>query len=159
MVPGTDSAYCATSSRYRWTTSWTRDQLLAVLAQTLRSHTGDASLTVRRIENVESAGTNASGRATVRLTADGRAYTLRADSVRWVLRPQPGPAILNSALLSDVRSEVVDGETARLEISGGGWGHAIGMCQVGAMGRARAGQNYRQILTTYYTGAELSRLY
>jgi stage II sporulation protein D len=33
------------------------------------------------------------------------------------------------------------------------------MCQVGAMGRARAGQNYRQILTTYYTGAELSRLY
>lgn len=159
LVPGTDSAYCGTSSRYRWTTTWTRDQLLAVLAQTLRTHTGDASLSVRRVENVEMAGTNASGRATVRLTADGRAYTLRADSVRWVLRPQPGPAILNSALLHDVRGVVVDGEVASLEIAGGGWGHAIGMCQVGAMGRARAGQSYEQILTTYYTGAELSRLY
>jgi stage II sporulation protein D len=33
------------------------------------------------------------------------------------------------------------------------------MCQVGAMGRARAGQSYREILTAYYTGAQLERLY
>jgi stage II sporulation protein D len=42
---------------------------------------------------------------------------------------------------------------------GGGWGHGIGMCQVGAMGRARHGQDYRQILTTYYTGTDIVRLY
>jgi stage II sporulation protein D len=42
---------------------------------------------------------------------------------------------------------------------GGGWGHGVGMCQTGAMGRARAGQTYRQILTHYYAQAELRRLY
>ena len=47
----------------------------------------------------------------------------------------------------------------KVKIRGGGWGHGIGLCQVGAMGRARAGQSYRQILTTYYTGTEISRLY
>jgi stage II sporulation protein D len=46
-----------------------------------------------------------------------------------------------------------------LEVAGGGWGHAIGMCQVGAMGRARAGHTYDQILRAYYTGVELRRLY
>jgi stage II sporulation protein D len=46
-----------------------------------------------------------------------------------------------------------------LEIRGGGWGHAIGMCQVGAMGRARAGHSYRDILRAYYTGVDIRRLY
>ena len=43
--------------------------------------------------------------------------------------------------------------------SGGGWGHGIGMCQVGALGRARAGQSYRDILVAYYPGTRISRLY
>jgi stage II sporulation protein D len=33
------------------------------------------------------------------------------------------------------------------------------MCQVGAMGRARAGQTYGQILRAYYTGVDVRRLY
>jgi stage II sporulation protein D len=102
---------------------------------------------------------NDSGRATVRLTADGRNYTLRADSIRWVLRPQPGPAILNSSLLHDVNADRSSSGVESLEIRGGGWGHAIGMCQVGAMGRARAGQTYGQILRAYYTGVDVRRLY
>jgi stage II sporulation protein D len=43
--------------------------------------------------------------------------------------------------------------------TGGGWGHGIGMCQVGAMGRAEAGQDYRTILEAYYTGARVMDLY
>lgn len=35
---------------------------------------------------------------------------------------------------------------------GGGFGHGVGMCQIGAIGRARAGHNYRQILKHYYGG-------
>lgn len=158
-IPGSNDAYCSTSSRYRWTTSWTREQLLSVLAQTLQAHTTATGSAVSQVQNVELVQTNASGRATVRLRANGRAYTLRNDSIRWVLRPQPGPALLNSSRLYDVRVEVASDEVHNLAIEGGGWGHGIGLCQVGAMGRARAGQNYRQILTTYYTGTEVSRLY
>jgi stage II sporulation protein D len=46
-----------------------------------------------------------------------------------------------------------------LTVHGGGWGHGIGMCQVGALGRARAGQRYDEILRTYYTNTEIQKLY
>ena len=42
--------------------------------------------------------------------------------------------------------------------SGRGYGHGIGMCQWGAIGRARAGQNYRTILETYYPGTTIGRI-
>ena len=42
---------------------------------------------------------------------------------------------------------------------GRGWGHGVGMCQVGAYGLARQGFNYEQILKAYYTGIELTRIY
>lgn len=43
--------------------------------------------------------------------------------------------------------------------TGRGWGHGVGMCQVGAYGLARQGLTSEQILKTYYTGIELTRLY
>ena len=158
-IPGTDQYYCSTSNRFNWTTRWTREQLLAVLAQTLRTHTNGAVTSVQRVNDVRMLDRNAAGRATVRLVADGRTYDLRADSVRWVLRPQPGPAILNSSRLYDLQAATDDGGVSTLEIRGGGWGHAIGMCQVGAMGRARAGHRYGDILRAYYTDVELRKLY
>lgn len=41
---------------------------------------------------------------------------------------------------------------------GGGWGHAVGMCQSGAMGRAEAGQDYAAIIKGYFTGVEMGNL-
>lgn len=158
-IPGTDEYYCSTSNRFSWSTRWTREQLIAVLGETLRTHTRGAVQAVSRVDDVRILDRNESGRATVRLTADGRDYTLRADSIRWVLRPQPGPAILNSSLLHDMQTQTGGDGVESLEVHGGGWGHAIGMCQVGAMGRARAGQSYSEILRAYYTGVELRRLY
>jgi stage II sporulation protein D len=42
---------------------------------------------------------------------------------------------------------------------GSGNGHGVGLCQWGAVGRARAGQDYQQILAAYYGAADLSRWY
>jgi stage II sporulation protein D len=158
-IPGTDEYYCSTSNRFTWNTSWTRAQLLAVLGQTLRTHTRGVVQTVSRVDDIRIVDRNTSERATVQLTADGREYTLRADSIRWVLRPQPGPAILNSSRLYELEAERGADGVESLAIHGGGWGHAIGMCQVGAMGRARAGHSYSEILRAYYTGVEIRRLY
>ena len=41
---------------------------------------------------------------------------------------------------------------------GGGWGHAVGLCQSGAMGRAEAGQNYETIVKAYFVGVEIGKL-
>ena len=167
-VPGTETAYCATSNRYRWKTEWTRDQLLAILAVTLRAHTKGAVSSVRRIDDVRitarapaAPGEPAdAGRATIALKADGKRYDLRADSLRWVLRPTSGTgAILNSSRLYDVHATTDGGQVTHLTIEGGGWGHGIGMCQVGAMARARDGQSYTQILKAYYTDVTVDRLY
>jgi stage II sporulation protein D len=41
---------------------------------------------------------------------------------------------------------------------GGGWGHAVGLCQSGAMGRAEAGQDYETIVKAYFAGVQLTTL-
>ena len=43
-------------------------------------------------------------------------------------------------------------------LTGGGWGHGVGMSQWGALGQAREGRTFEQILATYYPGTELERI-
>jgi stage II sporulation protein D len=53
-------------------------------------------------------------------------------------------------------------ESGRVSVfvfTGRGWGHGVGMCQVGAYGLARQGLTSEQILKTYYTGIEITRMY
>ena len=42
---------------------------------------------------------------------------------------------------------------------GKGWGHGVGLCQVGAYGMAMDGASAEDILTTYYHGIELERVF
>jgi len=42
---------------------------------------------------------------------------------------------------------------------GKGWGHGVGLCQVGAVGMARAGADYKSILKKYYQGIKISKIY
>jgi len=51
------------------------------------------------------------------------------------------------------------GRVTQFVFNGRGWGHGVGMCQVGAYGLARQGWSYEQILKAYYTGIELTRIY
>jgi stage II sporulation protein D len=51
------------------------------------------------------------------------------------------------------------GRVVGFNITGRGWGHGVGMCQVGAYGLARAGLSYDKILKAYYTGIEVTKLY
>ena len=75
-----------------------------------------------------------------------------------VTRPPARGGLLNSSKFS-VRLERSGGGVDAIVAEGGGWGHGIGMCQVGAMGRARAGQDYRTILEAYYPGIRIERMY
>lgn len=52
-----------------------------------------------------------------------------------------------------------DGAIVQVVLRGAGWGHGVGMCQMGAIGRAEAGQTYQQILAAYYSGALVEVLY
>jgi stage II sporulation protein D len=52
-----------------------------------------------------------------------------------------------------------DGRVTSFTFTGRGFGHGVGMCQVGAYGLARAGYTFDKILKAYYTGIELEHLY
>ena len=51
------------------------------------------------------------------------------------------------------------GRVREFVFTGRGWGHGVGMCQVGAYGLAKQGWTSEQILKAYYTGIELTRMY
>jgi len=155
-IEGTkDRYYCDISNRFRWSVEWSGEALREILARTLNSR---ANGDVRAIRSIAVTGWSRSGRArALRIEADGRTHTIPGDSIRWVLRPEPNQ-ILNSTLFV-LDAEDDGGEVSELLARGGGWGHGIGMCQMGAIGRARAGQDYRRILTTYYRDTEVVRLY
>jgi stage II sporulation protein D len=52
-----------------------------------------------------------------------------------------------------------NGLVKAVTFTGGGWGHGVGMCQVGAIGRAERGQDFRAILAHYYNGATVVGIY
>ncbi|PIP84183.1 MAG: hypothetical protein CO113_02555 [Elusimicrobia bacterium CG_4_9_14_3_um_filter_62_55] len=51
-----------------------------------------------------------------------------------------------------------DGTPREFIFYGGGWGHGVGLCQSGAMGRAERGHSYAEILQAYYSGIEIGNL-
>ncbi|MBA3242764.1 MAG: hypothetical protein H0T60_16185, partial [Acidobacteria bacterium] len=51
------------------------------------------------------------------------------------------------------------GRVSKFILTGRGWGHGVGMCQIGAYGLARAGLSYDKILKSYYAGISLTKLY
>jgi stage II sporulation protein D len=147
--------YCETSNRFRWTERWDRAALVAAVDRGLRER-GVAG-PVTRVEHLSLTGLTPSGRAeALRVRTNRGEHRVRGDSVRWVLRPQPN-RILNSAAIT--LHPHGHPEITGLTVEGRGWGHGIGMCQVGALGRARDGHSYRDILQAYYPGTRIVRLY
>jgi stage II sporulation protein D len=72
----------------------------------------------------------------------------------------PGPAFRLAAGVRSMHLESVEArEDGSLAIAGSGWGHGVGMCQVGAQEMGRRGFAADQILRYYYPGAEFTRLY
>jgi len=152
QIPGTDRYYCDIAPRFRWTRTIDGPQLNAAIAQYLASYVSAAGKHPGVAKSVAIASHTASGRVgTLLISTDRGNYTLRGNDVRYVLRP-PGGEILNSTYFNVSSTQASDGSIARLVITGNGYGHGVGMCQWGAIGRARAGQDFRTILATYYPG-------
>ena len=77
--------------------------------------------------------------------------------VRQVLRPGSGDILRSNTF--DLNASRSGRRITRLVAEGMGNGHGVGFCQWGAVGRARAGQDYQRILAAYYPGTDLQRLY
>jgi len=156
-IPGTNNFYCDPSPRFSWTQSYDATGLRAVMEKYLATYTKAPKSGLGRITDIREQGRTPSGRvAALAVQTESGTYTLRGNDIRFVLRDPKG-AILNSTSFSFTR-ETSGGEVSSFTVNGRGYGHGIGMCQWGAIGRARAGQNYRTILETYYPGTTVGRI-
>ena len=158
-IPGTDRYYCDIAPRFRWERSWRADTLATVIERYLRSYAEAPAEPLGAVRNVVVEGRTPSGRvAVLRVDMDHGAYRVRGNDIRNVLR-SPGGEPLNSTYFSPDIVAGTDGRLSRLTVRGLGYGHGVGMCQWGAIGRARAGQDFRMILRTYYPGTRIARAY
>jgi len=168
-IAGTDSHYCDPSPRFRWTAEFTGTQLQETLEKYLGSVTppsepavaansGAPRLSLGRISGFRVEGRTPSDRAaSVSIQTARGNYVVRGNDVRFVLRT-PSGGLLSSTYFTAEATTDGSGGIERLVIRGNGYGHGIGMCQWGAIGRARAGQDYRTILTTYYPGTNVGSI-
>jgi stage II sporulation protein D len=149
--------YCAMSPRFRWREEWDAAALTALMAQTLPAVAGTRAATYGRVTNIEVSRTTPTGRVAelVVTTTDGR-FVVPRGRLREVLRGASGQ--LPSSMFQ-VHVERRSGDLVRVVAAGAGYGHGVGMCQFGAVGRSRAGHGYRQILATYYHDTRLERMY
>ena len=153
-IPGTDRHYCDISPRFAWTRSFTTSELDTVMARYLARYAAVGAGGPGRVTDLVVADVTSSGRVgTLVVRATGGSYRVRGSDARSLLRSAAGDALL-SAYFS-VAAERDDGQLRRVVVRGRGYGHGVGMCQWGAIGRARAGQDARTILAAYYPGTTI----
>jgi stage II sporulation protein D len=135
----------AQPSKYRWERRFTAKEVDEKLATSGVGHVMAMTVTERGV----------SGRARLlQVSGDEGATTLRGE-----LTIRRAFGMLNSALFELRPEKDAKGRPTAWVFSGGGWGHGVGMCQTGAIGRAEAGQRYRQILDHYFNGAQVAKIY
>ena len=150
--------YCDISHRFRWTVEWDGDDLRDILRRTIPSVVGVDEAELNDLRQVRVHGVGPSRRVTeIRISVPGGEIPVFGPDLRRVFRT-PEDQMLGSTAI-EVATAVGNDRLESLTINGAGWGHGVGMCQWGAIGRARAGQNAREILLTYYPGTRIETMY
>jgi stage II sporulation protein D len=152
------TAYCSISPRYHWREEWSGSSLRSVLSRYLPNSAG-AGRNMERLADIRVTRRTGSGRVD-QLVVSAGGSDVRVDgqtNIRQVLRT-PGGDLLRSTAFTLVVTGAGN-SISHLVAEGSGAGHGVGMCQWGAVGRARAGQGHEQILAAYYPGTRLERRY
>ncbi|MGZ5439276.1 MAG: SpoIID/LytB domain-containing protein [Candidatus Aminicenantales bacterium] len=133
------------SSRFnRWQVRKTRQELERLVSQ---------SYAIGPLIDVEIKARGESGRATdLMLTGADASATVHGFQIRAALG-------LRDTLFVIDRSYDEEGRVDQFTFSGRGWGHGVGLCQVGAYGMAVAGVKYQDILKKYYSGVKIDKIY
>jgi stage II sporulation protein D len=161
LIPVDDDTFCLWSKNYSWEERWTKDNL----EKNIRAFLDSACITpdpkTVNLLDLKIRERSPSGRVEwLDVVTDEDTISLRADKIRWALRKGNGSHSILPSTNFDL--EIIRGENnviKQIIARGKGNGHGVGMCQTGAVGMARAGYSYRDILSHYYTGAKITQCY
>lgn len=161
LVPVADDTFCVWGSNYLWQQSWTKAQLEKRINLYLKNYFPGHEKGFGELMDLRLAERLNSGRAkALKIFTQNSEYELKSDQIRWVLRKKENLNSILPSTLFDLQifkdsAGVIDSVVA----TGKGNGHGVGMCQIGALGLARAGNTYQQILQHYYPGTEVVKYY
>ncbi len=156
----TDHDFCQWSKFYDWNELFTVKEFLDHI-RTYLSESGSGSERVgSKLIDLQIVDHTLAGRVkSVRLETEKGTVMLHKDQIRWAFGRSDAPGIMKSTNFVVDLDRGPSNEVQKVHVTGYGYGHGVGMCQCGAIGMARVGYSYRDILTRYYTGVKIEKLY
>ena len=139
-----------TTDFYRWKVRYTQAELAELIRTKTKSDYGD-------IIDLIPVQRGPSGRI-CKLKIVGTLKTLTIGKEMEIRRTLSDSHLFSSAFVVD-KGEIKEGIPQWFILSGAGWGHGVGLCQIGAAVMGEKGYSYEEILLHYYKGAEIRKFY
>lgn len=150
-----DPPYCEKSPSFKWSETYTPLEIIRYLF--------NAGLIKSKnfvFDGMEIKERYSSGRAKELFVylRDEKPVKIAGSRIRDVIKSKKDNTILRS---SNFEIEVIEskGVVQKINLTGWGNGHGVGMCQWGAMNQSRAGKSYEEILAHYFPQTEITRVY
>ena len=142
-LQGIDDPYCVREQGEAWTSTLDLEALRLALNQRSRTEVGD------RLDGVQVLRRDSGGRVVEIALTGSRAPVVTGEDFRLAVIAAAGARSLRSARFE------VERVGTQVRFTGRGSGHGVGLCQIGMIGRLRAGQTPSQVLLAYYPGATI----
>lgn len=136
---------------YRWRVEYTQEELSRII----RERTGDD---YGRIIDLEPVARGTSGRLyKLKIVGEKMTKTIGKElSIRYALSPT---CLYSSAFIVEKINEGNSEFPEKFVLRGAGWGHGVGLCQIGAAVMGAKGYSYQQILLHYFIDAQIKTIY
>lgn len=140
-----------TTDFYRWKVAYTQEELSALILER-------SGIDYGQIIDLVPVARGTSGRLwKLKIVGTKRTLTIGKElEIRRTLSPSH---LYSSAFVVDKEEVSADGIPGRFVLTGAGWGHGVGLCQIGAAVMGEQGYKYDEILLHYYIGAGIDKLY
>ena len=140
-----------TADFYRWKVTYSQEKIQQLFEEKLKMNFGS-------ILDMKAVARGKSGRIS-KLQIIGTEKTFTIGKELEIRRALSDTHLYSSAFVVDKYDKDEQGVPQRFEIIGAGWGHGVGLCQIGAAVMGEQGYAYNDILLHYYQGAEIKQLY
>ena len=140
-----------TKDFYRWKVEYTQDELAAII----KERTG---IDYGRIRDLQPVARGTSGRLyRLRIVGEKCERIIGKElTIRYALSPS---CLYSAAFVVEKHDKGEDGYPAKFVLRGAGWGHGVGLCQIGAAVMGAQGYDYKRILLHYFVGASIEKRY
>ena len=140
-----------TKDFYRWRVEYTQDQLSGLI----KRRTG---VDYGKIRDLQPVARGTSGRLyKMRIVGSKLTRVIGKElAIRYALSES---ALYSSAFIVEKHDVDADGYPGKFVLRGAGWGHGVGLCQIGAAVMGAKGYNYKEILLHYFVNASIDQLY